>query len=97
LEFFASLWDDDAMAPSLIPAETVNAYRETHYRVQGELPCVLRVDVYCTALVELYKTQNVSSAAFITTACSTSTRRPLGLPDTPFLEWHWYSIASNRD
>jgi hypothetical protein len=62
------------MASSLIPPETVRAYRETHYRVQGAMPCVLRIDECCPDLVELYRTHGVSSAAFIT-ACNPFSQR----------------------
>jgi len=51
---------------SVIDASTVDAYRSTIYRVNGNPQFALIVDVASSALLTLHKSANVSSTAFIT-------------------------------
>jgi hypothetical protein len=57
---------------SIISPATVLAYRQTHYRVFGSIPAVLRVGVYCAPLLRLFQLHHTDCAAFVT-ACN-----PLG-------------------
>jgi hypothetical protein len=57
---------------SAIDPETLQAYRETDYRVLGELPLTLHVDAACPELMLLHARYQSRSSAFIT-ACN-----PLG-------------------
>lgn len=57
---------------SLIPPETIQAYRETEFRVFSEISLVLRVSEKSDDLPALYKTHRSETCAFIT-ACN-----PLG-------------------
>lgn len=45
---------------------TIQAYRETHYRIEGAEPITLKVGVPCPALARLHSTYNVTCSAFIT-------------------------------
>ena len=54
---------------STIDPNTIQAYRETEYRVLGDSLVVLHVDEANPALLALHHRQNVSSSAFIT-ACN---------------------------
>ncbi|WP_316152572.1 DUF3293 domain-containing protein [Cupriavidus sp. BIC8F] len=53
---------------SAIDAATLQAYRETHYRVLGDLPMILRVDQPSAPLAALHRALGVASSAFITAA-----------------------------
>ncbi len=59
---------------STIDDDTVQAYRQTHYRVEGRPSFILRIGVASTELVRLYKTFHSESAAFIT-ACNPRSQR----------------------
>lgn len=58
------LFSESTLAPGL-----VQAYRETEYRVSGEIPFALSVDSASPELLALYKGHKVACAAFIT-ACN---------------------------
>jgi len=51
---------------SVIDASTVEAYRSTIYRVNGNPQISLIVDAASSALLSLHQSANVSSSAFIT-------------------------------
>jgi hypothetical protein len=51
---------------SVIDASTVEAYRSTIYRVNGNSQIALIVDAASSALLSLHQSTNVSSSAFIT-------------------------------
>ncbi len=53
---------------SAIDAETLRAYRETHYRVLGDMPMTLRIDQPSVALAALHRALRVDCSAFITAA-----------------------------
>jgi hypothetical protein len=53
---------------SAIDAETLRAYRETHYRVLGDAPMTLRIDQPSAALAALHQALGVDCSAFITAA-----------------------------
>jgi len=53
---------------SAIDAATLQAYRETHYRVLGDLPMILLVDQPSAPLAALHRALGVASSAFITAA-----------------------------
>lgn len=53
----------------MIDEDTVRAYRQTHYRVEGTPSFVLRVGVTSSELLQLYETCHTCCAAFIT-ACN---------------------------
>lgn len=57
---------------SVISPETIQAYRETEFRVFSEASLVLKIFEKCEALMSLYKTHQSETCAFIT-ACN-----PLG-------------------
>jgi hypothetical protein len=57
---------------SKIDPATVQAYRETEYRVLGTVPAVLRVGVRCADLEVLHRAHLTTCSAFVT-ACN-----PLG-------------------
>ncbi len=57
---------------SLIPPDTIQAYRETDYCVPGDLPLVLRINEYNKSLSALYKVNRANRCCYIT-ACN-----PLG-------------------
>ena len=57
---------------SSIASETIQAYRETDYRVFSDTPVTLRIAVKNEALLGLYKTNRSDSGTFVT-ACN-----PLG-------------------
>jgi hypothetical protein len=59
---------------SAIDAETLQAYRETDYRVLEGLPTTLHVDALCPELLVLHARYQADCSAFIT-ACN-----PLGTP-----------------
>ena len=52
-----------------IDAATVQAYRETEYRVQGNTPFTLHIGVVNDALLAIHKLHGVDCSAFIT-ACN---------------------------
>lgn len=52
-----------------IDPATLQAYRETEYRVLGTVPAVLRVGVHCADLAILHRAHHVACSAFIT-ACN---------------------------
>lgn len=54
---------------SIIDADTVQAYRETEYRVHGDKPFTLTVDKVCQELVSAHKNHRIDCSAFIT-ACN---------------------------
>ncbi|WP_042883899.1 DUF3293 domain-containing protein [Cupriavidus necator] len=47
---------------------TLRAYRETHYRVRGDMPMTLRIDQASVPLAALHRAHGVASSAFITAA-----------------------------
>ena len=51
---------------SLIPPETLEAYRVTHYRVMSETSFILRVGEYSQILRSLHTTAACESSAFLT-------------------------------
>jgi len=58
---------------SAIDAATVQAYRETEYRVLGSMPAVLRVGARCAGLEALHRAHGSTCSAFVT-ACNPSGR-----------------------
>lgn len=54
---------------SVLDAELLRAYRETHYCVYGPTPFVLRIDSASPPLAALHQRMGVSCSAFIT-ACN---------------------------
>lgn len=54
---------------SVIDADTVQAFRETEYSVQGDEPFTLRVGETCPALAAAHKRHRVDCSAYIT-ACN---------------------------
>lgn len=54
---------------SIIDAGTVQAFRETEYRVHGDEPFILRVGETCSALAAAHKRHRVECSAHIT-ACN---------------------------
>ncbi len=54
---------------SLIPPCTIQAYRETDYRVSGDLPLVLRINEFNKPLSALYKVNRANCCCYIT-ACN---------------------------
>ena len=54
---------------SIIDAVTVQAFRETEYRVHGDEPFTLRVGETCSALAAAHKRHRVDCSAYIT-ACN---------------------------
>jgi hypothetical protein len=57
------------MAMGDIDPATVQAYRETEYRVLGSVPAVLRVGVRCPDLEVLHRAHQTTCSAFVT-ACN---------------------------
>src|SRR5580698_948458 len=57
------------MAMGDIDPATVQAYRETEYRVLGTVPAVLRVGVRCPDLEILHRAHQTTCSAFVT-ACN---------------------------
>ena len=57
------------MFESIIDAGTVQAFRETEYRVHGGEPFTLRVGETCSALAAAHKRHRVECSAYIT-ACN---------------------------
>ncbi|MCY1219383.1 hypothetical protein D9M69_455220 [compost metagenome] len=53
---------------TVIDAATLQAYRETHYRVLGDAPMTLRVDQASAPLATLHELLGVACSAFITAA-----------------------------
>jgi hypothetical protein len=51
---------------SEIDASTIQAYRDTDYRVEGGHPFTLRIGARCAPLTALHATAGVQSSAFIT-------------------------------
>ena len=54
---------------SAIDQGTIQAYRETDYRILGDAPATLRIGVASPALAALHKAHHADSSAFIT-ACN---------------------------
>ena len=61
------------MFESIIDAGTVQAFRETEYRVHGEESFTLRVGETCSALATAHKRHRVECSAYIT-ACNPFSR-----------------------
>jgi len=57
------------LSDTTIDAATIQAYRETEYRVDGDKPFTLRIGQTCGALAAIYKRRRVDCSAFIT-ACN---------------------------
>jgi hypothetical protein len=57
------------LSESIIDADTVHAFRETDYRVNGDDPFTLRVGEFCPALDAVYQHHGVDCSAYIT-ACN---------------------------
>ncbi|MEO6421438.1 MAG: DUF3293 domain-containing protein [Candidatus Nitrotoga sp.] len=57
------------ISDSVISPETIQAYRETDYRVDRERSLVLRINEFNESLATLYKINRVNCCAFIT-ACN---------------------------
>lgn len=58
----------------MIPPDTVQAYRETHYEVQaddtlGNAPFMLKIGEYCEALRDVHARRQVDRSAYLT-ACN---------------------------
>ncbi|MES2206758.1 MAG: DUF3293 domain-containing protein [Pseudomonadota bacterium] len=51
---------------TIIDVATIQAYKETEYRIKGDPPLTLKVGIINPLLVELYKAYQVSSCAWIT-------------------------------
>ncbi len=51
---------------SVIDPVIVQAYLETHYCVNGEVPFILQIGQVSAGLLSLYQLQNMNCAAFIT-------------------------------
>lgn len=49
-----------------IPRETIQAYLETHYRVHGDTPTILKVGESNPTLATLHEAQGTECSAFIT-------------------------------
>lgn len=62
------------MFETLIDAETLQAYRETEYRVDGADPFILRVGELSAALAAAHKRHRVDCSAYIT-ACNPFSQR----------------------
>lgn len=62
------------MAQTTIDAATVQAYRETDYRLTAEPAMVLRVGERCEALAALHSQHGVEASAFLT-ACNPFSQR----------------------
>ncbi len=56
------------MFESIIDVATVQAFRETEYRVHGDEPFTLKVGETCLALVDAHKRHRVDCSAYITAA-----------------------------
>ena len=65
-------------AASIIDAGTLQAYRETEYRVLGEQPLTLRVGQVSAGLLALHKSHKVPCSAFLTASYCVL---------TPFVAW----------
>lgn len=59
--------------PTAIDAYTLQAYRETGYRVDGDEPFSLKVDVPCAELAAAHRRRRVDCSAYIT-ACNPYSR-----------------------
>lgn len=59
---------------SLIPADTLAAYRQTHYHVCAAAPFVLRIGQRCAALRAAHARRAVKSSAFVS-ACNPGSDR----------------------
>lgn len=57
------------MLTSVIDKDTVKAYQETHYKVEGDTPMTLLVGTANNALAALHEATQVESSAFVT-ACN---------------------------
>ncbi|WP_454734649.1 DUF3293 domain-containing protein [Cupriavidus necator] len=53
---------------TVIDDATLRAYRETQYRVLGDMPMTLRIDQASPRLAALHRAHGVASSAFITAA-----------------------------
>ena len=60
---------NDGSPASVIDPATLQAYRETEYRVLGTVPAVLRIGVRCADLQVLHRAHQVACSAFVT-ACN---------------------------
>jgi len=49
-----------------IAPRTAQAYRETHYRTEGDEPVTLRVEIRPPTLARIHKEHDVTCSAFIT-------------------------------
>ena len=63
------MFSEFSFSGSQIPRETIQAYRETHYRVHGSTPTVLRIDAINAALAQMHDSNGVVSSGFVT-ACN---------------------------
>ena len=54
---------------SVIDPNTIQAYLETEYHVQGDVSMTLKVGVASPALADLHKASRVTTSAFVT-ACN---------------------------
>jgi Protein of unknown function (DUF3293) len=61
------------MDSSIDPA-TLQAYRETEYRVLGTVPAVLHIGVHCADLAVLHRAYQATCSAFVT-ACNPQGQR----------------------
>ncbi len=61
------------MFQTSISAATLQAYRETEYRVAGDTPLTLRVGLACPELLSLHARHRCSTSAFVT-ACNPCSR-----------------------
>ena len=62
------------MSDTIIDAATIQAYRETEYRVHGDEPFILRIGQACEMLAAVHKRHRVDCSAYIT-ACNPYSQR----------------------
>ena len=58
--------DDAPGEASKVPAETLRAYRETHYLVEDEPEVILRIGETSPALADLHRRHGVDASVFVT-------------------------------
>lgn len=70
------------MVASIIDPDTLQAYRETDYRVLGDTPFVLHIEEHAPALAALHAQLRVDCSAFITACNPLGVRQDAGRNDT---------------
>lgn len=79
---------------SQIAEETIQAYRDTEYRVEGDAPFVLRVGCVSQDLLKHYKRRELQSCAFITAYNPFSI--PLGAAENVLRDHNLLLLLSER-